>query len=134
TLDLAEDIISSGKADMVSMCRQLLADSDTIKKSFAGRPETVRPCLRCLQVCNKNCDDGRPVRCAVNPLMGRESEIPEIRPAKKQKKVVVVGGGCAGMMAAQTLTERGHQVILFEARGQLGGHLPEINKLPFKQD
>ena len=134
TLDFAEEIIAGGKADMVSMCRQLLADPDTIKKSFAGKSETVRPCLRCLQVCNKNCDDGRPVRCAINPLLGREGEISEIRPALRQKKVVVVGGGCAGMMAAQTLTARGHQVVLFEEQDHLGGHLPDINRLPFKQD
>ena len=134
TLKDAQEIISSGKADMVSMCRQLMADPDTLKKSKSGREDTIRPCLRCLQVCNKNVDEGRPVRCAVNPVVGREGKFSDIRPARVSKKVVVVGGGPAGMMAVQTLTDRGHAVVLFEARDHLGGHLPDICKLPFKDD
>ena len=134
TLEAAQEIISTGKADMVSMARQLLADPQTLKKSRAGKPETVRPCLRCLQVCNKNVDFGRPIRCAVNPVVGRESKFEEIRPALQKKKVVVIGGGTAGMMAAQTLCTRGHDVVLFEEKDTLGGHLNEINKLPFKDD
>ncbi|MCD8332198.1 MAG: NAD(P)-binding protein, partial [Oscillospiraceae bacterium] len=134
TLKDAQEIISSGKADMVSMCRQLMADPDTIKKSKSGQEDTIRPCLRCLQVCNKNVDEGRPVRCAVNPVVGREGKFSDIRPARIKKKVVVVGGGAAGMMAAQTLTDRGHTVVLFEEKDHLGGHLPDICKLPFKDD
>lgn len=134
TLAAAQEIISSGKADMVSMCRQLMADPDTIHKSVEGHPEKVRPCLRCLQICNKNVDEGRPVRCAVNPSVGREGQYSEIRPALKSKKVVIIGGGTAGMMAAQTCTARGHKVVLFEAGDKLGGRLHDINKLPFKDD
>lgn len=134
TLEAAQEIISSGKADMVSMCRQLMADPETIKKSRAGKEAEIRPCLRCLQVCNKNVDEGRPVRCAVNPTVGREGQFAEIRPALEKKKVVVIGGGTAGMMAAQTLTKRGHSVVLFEKNAELGGHLPDICRLPFKDD
>ena len=134
TLRDAQEIISTGKADMVAMCRQLMADPDTLKKSRAGREETIRPCLRCLQVCNKNVDEGRPVRCAVNPVVGREGKFFEIHPARLSKKVVVAGGGAAGMMAAQTLIQRGHRVVLFEEKDHLGGHLPDICKLPFKDD
>ena len=134
TLEQAQEIISSGKADVVSMCRQLMADPDTVKKSRAGKEDEIRPCLRCLQICNKNVDEGRPVRCAVNPTVGREGKFSEIRPALEKKKVVVVGGGIAGMMAAQTLRKRGHDVVLFEEQDHLGGHLPDINKLPFKDD
>ncbi len=134
TLADAQEIISTGKADMVSMCRQLMADPDTIKKSIRCEEDTIRPCLRCMQVCNKNVDAGRPVRCAVNPSVGQEAQYSEIQPALRRKKVVVVGGGCAGMMAAQTLLRRGHDVVLFEARDTLGGHLPDISRLPFKDD
>jgi 2,4-dienoyl-CoA reductase-like NADH-dependent reductase (Old Yellow Enzyme family)/thioredoxin reductase len=134
TLKDAQEIISSGAADVVAMCRQLMADPDTIKKSKAGKEDEIRPCLRCLQVCNKNVDAGKPVRCAVNPIIGREGKFYYIPPAPEKKKVVVVGGGPAGMMAAQTLTKRGHSVVLFEAEDTLGGHLPNISKLPFKDD
>lgn len=134
TLKDAHEIVTSGSADVVAMCRQLMADPETIKKSVRGDEEDVRPCLRCLQVCNKNVDEGRPVRCAVNPTVGREGRYATITPAPKKKKVVVVGGGPAGMMATQTLRQRGHDVVLFEQTGELGGHLPSINKLPFKED
>jgi 2,4-dienoyl-CoA reductase-like NADH-dependent reductase (Old Yellow Enzyme family)/thioredoxin reductase len=134
TLKDAQEIISSGAADVVAMCRQLMADPDTLKKSKAGKEEDVRPCLRCLQVCNKNVDAGKPVRCAVNPMIGREGKFTYIPPAEEKKKVVVIGGGPAGMMATQMLRKRGHEVVLFEAKDTLGGHLPDISKLPFKAD
>ena len=85
-------------------------------------------------MCDKNVDDGKPVRCAVNPRVGHEGHYSFLQPAVQKKKAVVVGGGAAGMMAAQTLAERGHQVVLFEAKDHLGGHLPNICCLPFKDD
>lgn len=133
-LDMAEEILSKGQADVVAMGRALLTDPDMLKKSRAGHPEQVRPCLRCLQMCDKNVDDGKPIRCTVNPRVGHEGQYSTLQPAPRKKKAVVVGGGAAGMMAAQTLTERGHQVVLFEAQDHLGGHLPNISCLPFKDD
>ncbi len=133
-LDMAEEILAKGQADVVAMGRALLTDPDMLKKSRAGKPEAVRPCLRCLQMCDKNVDDGKPVRCSVNPRVGHEGQYSFLQPAVHKKKAVVVGGGAAGMMAAQTLAERGHDVVLFEAKDQLGGHLPNICRLPFKDD
>ena len=134
TLDMAEEILAAGRADVVAMARALFADPELIHNACRGRKEETRPCLRCLQVCNNNCDKGIAIRCAVNPTLGRETKYGEIRPAPVSKKVVVVGGGVAGMMAAQTLVKRGHRVVLFEKGPELGGHLNNINKLPFKQD
>ena len=123
TLKDAQEIIAAGKVDIIAMARQLMADPDTIKKSKAGNEEDIRPCLRCLQVCNLNVDFGRPIRCAVNPTIGREAEFSVIPKADVKKKVVVIGGGVAGMMATQMLIKRGHDVVLFEAEKQLGNRL-----------
>lgn len=133
-LDQAESIIAEGKADVVAMARQLMADPDTIKKAMCDKPEDVRPCLRCLDGCAKNVAAGYAVRCSVNPSVGRETKYAEIRPALTKKKVMVVGGGAAGMMAAQILAKRGHDVTIYERSSSLGGQLAEICNLPFKND
>ncbi|MCR5388895.1 MAG: NAD(P)-binding protein, partial [Lachnospiraceae bacterium] len=133
-LDMAEEILSSGKADIIAMARALFADPDLVHKGRrTGSQESVKPCLRCLQVCNNNTDYGRPVSCAITPWLGLK-EYQEIVPAPVKKKAVVVGGGVAGMMAAQTLRKRGHDVVLFEAQDHLGGHLVNICHLQFKDD
>lgn len=131
TLEMAEEIIAGGSADVVAMARALLCDPELIKKSYAGHPETVRPCLRCW-----GCADtyGSHTRCAVNPGLGRPGDLGKVKPAYKKKKIVVVGGGTAGMMAARTCIERGHEVVLFEKTDKLGGLLNEICALPFKDD
>lgn len=134
TMEQAEEITAKGAADVVAMARQLLADPDTIKKAMADQPEKTRPCLRCMDGCAKNCGRGFPLRCTVNPVVGREGAYTEIRPALTKKKVMVVGGGAAGMMAAQTLVKRGHDVTLYEKSDHLGGQLAEICNLPFKTD
>lgn len=130
TIQEAEDILAAGKADVVAMARQLLADHDTIKKAYRGEAEKTRPCLRCGEGCGSRYGIG----CHVNPIAGRESKYKDIMPARKKKKVVVVGGGPAGMMAAQTLMEKGHDVVVFEKRNRLGGLMKEISNLPFKSD
>lgn len=131
TIDEAEEIIASGKADMAAMARQLLCDPMTIKNAYSGHNEKTRPCLRCYEctperICH--------IRCATNPMLGREAEFTEVPAARRKKRVVVAGGGPAGCMAAKTLMERGHEVILFEKSGKLGGRLHEISCLSYKID
>ncbi|KZL89348.1 FAD-dependent oxidoreductase [Clostridium magnum] len=133
TIAEAEEILAAGKADVVGMARPCMADSDIVTKAYRGKEDTIRPCLRCLEGCGE-IFFGRQIRCSVNPVIGRESRYKKIQKADVKKKVMVVGGGPAGMMATQTLIQRGHDVVLFEKSGQLGGLLHEASALPFKGD
>ncbi|SHH86384.1 2,4-dienoyl-CoA reductase [Sporobacter termitidis DSM 10068] len=121
----AEEIVASGKADGVSMSRALIADPFWAKKAADGRPDEITPCLRCL-----NCTDSdnldRHFVCSVNPYIGREARIgfaDTMAPANFRKKVLVAGGGPAGMQAAITAARRGHEVMLCEKERALGGLL-----------
>ncbi len=128
-----ERIIAEGKADVVYMGRQLLADPFHPQKVMAGQEDRIVKCLRCY-----TCMAERPVtftrRCAVNPLIGREIEGMEVLPARQSKKVMVVGAGVAGLKAAITAAQRGHQVILCEKTDRLGGILKSEQALPFKYE
>ncbi len=131
--DQLEEIIASGKADVVEMARALLADPELPNKVMSNRPEEIIHCLRCY-----TCMAERPTtetrRCAVNPLVGREIEGLDLAPALIRKKVLVAGGGVGGMEAALTAARRGHQVILCEKTGELGGILKEEQAIPFKYE
>jgi len=131
----AEEIIATGKADMVAMCRPLLADPDMPRKYAHGREDDVRPCLRC-QYCGARLMVPAVINCAVNPYLGNETEFPDgkVKPAEVKKKVAVVGGGPAGIQALLTLCDRGHDVTLYEMSDRLGGHVVPGAALPFKQD
>lgn len=131
TIQEAEEIIASGKADIVGMCRSLMADPELIKNAVRGEEEKTRPCLRCMDGCGR-IFHGYPVRCAVNPITGREFRYKNIVPAVDKKKVMVVGGGPAGMTAAQTLAKRGHAVTLYEKSNRLGGLLHDGSAVTFK--
>ena len=128
-----EEIIASGKADVVEMARALLADPFLPNKVMAGQEDEIVRCLRCF-----TCMAERPTtgtrRCTVNPLIGRDCEGTEVLPAARKKKVVVAGGGVGGMKAAITAAQRGHQVILLEKTGELGGILKSEQALPFKYE
>ena len=128
-----EEIIASGKADVVEMARALLADPFLPNKVMAGQEDEIVRCLRCF-----TCMAERPTtgtrRCTVNPLIGRECEGTDVLPAARKKKVVVAGGGVGGMKAAITAAQRGHQVILLEKTGELGGILKSEQALPFKYE
>lgn len=131
----AEEILASGKADFVAMCRPILADPMMPRKYALGKEEDHRPCLRC-QYCGLRLIIPAVINCAVNPYLGNEIEFPEakVRKADVQKKVAVIGGGPAGIQALLTLCERGHDVTLYEKADRLGGHVIPGSALPFKQD
>jgi 2,4-dienoyl-CoA reductase-like NADH-dependent reductase (Old Yellow Enzyme family)/NADPH-dependent 2,4-dienoyl-CoA reductase/sulfur reductase-like enzyme len=132
-LATADRIIAEGKADMVAMGRALIADPEIVSKTYRGEADNVRPCLRC-NLCGEQTSHSRPIRCAVNPVRGREVEYNHIPPSKKRRKVVIVGGGPAGMEAALIASSRGHQVTLYEQESELGGALRYAAAPPFKDD
>lgn len=129
----AEDILESGKADYVTLGRPLWADNEWVKKAMEDRPEDIRPCIRCNEGClQRSSFMGRTVMCAVNPILGFENDL-AIKPAEKKKKVVIAGGGPAGMEAARVLKLKGHDVTIYEKR-KLGGFLHEASAPDFKTD
>ncbi|HIT62928.1 MAG TPA: FAD-dependent oxidoreductase [Candidatus Ventrimonas merdavium] len=131
--DYAEEILASGKADFISMGRPLLADPYWAKKAMEGRAEDISPCIRCNEGClDRGNHLGKSINCTMNPLLGFEDAL-AIRPAETKKRVAVVGGGPAGMKAADTAALRGHEVTLFEKR-KLGGYLHEASYPEFKAD
>jgi 2,4-dienoyl-CoA reductase-like NADH-dependent reductase (Old Yellow Enzyme family)/thioredoxin reductase len=117
---LAETIITSGKADLISMARGQLADPALPNKAAAGKFDDITYCIGCMQGCLMEVFQDKPVRCLVNPEVGKELEF-AVTPAEIKKKVLVIGGGPAGMEAAIAAAKRGHSVQLFEKTGRLGG-------------
>jgi 2,4-dienoyl-CoA reductase-like NADH-dependent reductase (Old Yellow Enzyme family)/thioredoxin reductase len=119
---MAEDIIRTGKADFVAIGRSLLADPDWPKKAQEGRIEKIRNCIACNEGCITRLFSNQDVWCTVNPETGHEEEFAKPLP-DVGKRVLIAGGGPAGMKAARTAALRGHRVILFEQRDHLGGAL-----------
>lgn len=119
--DLAERVLSDGKADYIQMARGLLADPFWVKKLEEGRAADIRKCISCNR-CFDRILKAQTIRCAVNPTVGREGEFDETpQKAPKPRKVVIVGAGPAGMEAARVCAEKGHRVTLFEQTGRLAG-------------
>jgi hypothetical protein len=133
TLQEADAVIRSGDADLVSLARAHIADPDLVRKSLGGRSDDVRPCIGC----NQGCLGGlfgprRRVGCTVNPEAGREHPLAQdvATPARRRKKIVVIGAGPAGLEAARTAAVRGHNVILMEAQPVLGGLVRLASRTP----
>ena len=133
-LEQAEEIIASGKADFVSIARGVIADPELANKAYDGKPEDVRPCIKCFKCHDGACYYDHFV-CSVNPTIGIEDKLDRyILPTGGGKKICVVGGGPAGMQAAVYLADRGHRVTLFESRDHLGGQLNFADYAEFKRD
>ena len=132
-LDTAEAAILNGDTDAAAMIRTALADPHFMQNAIDGKAEQTRPCVRCNTCINRTHTLREKVRCAVNPTLGREAECAAI-PATSPKRVVVIGGGPAGMQAARTASERGHSVTLLERRDHLGGSLCFASAAEFKGD
>lgn len=128
-----EEIIASGKADVVYMARALLADPELPRKVTENRDDEIVHCLRCF-TCMAERAATATRRCTVNPLIGRELDGVEVTPAPVKKKVLIAGGGPGGLYTAYTAARRGHQVILCEKENELGGILKSEQALPFKQE
>ncbi len=130
---VAEDILSEGYADMVSMARPFLADPNFVNKAAENRADEINTCIACNQACLDHTFQWKRASCLVNPFACNETEM-KLIPTKQVKKVAIVGGGVAGMSAAVTAAECGHQVTLFEARNELGGQFTMAANIPGKEE
>jgi len=119
---MAENILRDERADFVAIARAIMADPDFPNKAKEGRLDDIRPCIACNQGCFDLVFEWVPVTCMMNPRVGWEKER-EVRPASQKKKVMVIGGGPAGMEAAYVLAQRGHDVTLYEKQDRLGGQV-----------
>lgn len=133
TPQLAEDIIASGQADMVSMARPLLADPFFVAKAETGRAEEINTCIACNQACLDHTFQAKRASCLVNPRACHETELRYL-PTQHKKKIAVVGAGPAGLAAATVAAERGHDVTLFEADAKIGGQFNIAKQIPGKED
>jgi 2,4-dienoyl-CoA reductase (NADPH2) len=133
TPEVAEQVLADGAADMVSMARPLLADPFFVQKAAEGRADRINTCIACNQACLDHAFQNRRVSCLVNPRACHELEI-VVRPADEPKRVAVVGAGPAGLAAATTLAERGHEVDLFDAADRIGGQFNLAKRIPGKEE
>lgn len=131
-VEMSERALQEGKADLIAFGRGLLADPELANKLASNRVEDIRPCILGNEGCTNRLGQGRPLRCEVNPAVGRETTF-RMTPAAKKKKVMVIGGGIAGMEAARTAALRGHEVTLVEKSDRLGGHLIAASVPKFKR-
>jgi len=133
TPEVAEDLLARGVADMVSMARPFLADSEFVKKAAEGRARTIAPCIACNQACLDHTFAGKVSSCLVNPRACHETEL-RIAPAELPRRIAVVGAGPAGLAAAITAAGRGHRVTLFDKAGEIGGQLTMARVIPGKEE
>ncbi|MBI4830938.1 MAG: FAD-dependent oxidoreductase [Candidatus Lindowbacteria bacterium] len=130
---IGNDIIKNNEADMVAMTRATVCDPELPNKAKEGRLDDIRLCIACNEGCWERWARNAPITCMQNPETGNEGVL-KIVPAPKKKKVMVIGGGCAGMEAAIVAKQRGHDVVLYEKSGELGGAILIAAKAPSRQE
>ena len=135
TLEEADQVIREGKADLVGMTRATIAEPALVRKTLEGHPEQVRLCIGCNQACIGRIMLGQHVRCTVNPAVGFELTLDEgnLAATMDPRRVLVIGGGPAGLEAARTAALRGHRVILAEAGKDLGGMVNVASRVAMRQ-
>lgn len=133
TPEVAEEILATGMADMVSMARPMLADPDFVNKAAANKADEINTCIACNQACLDHVFSGGEVSCLVNPYACNETKLIK-KVAATSKQLAVVGAGPAGLAAAMTLAECGHTVTLFDAASELGGQFNIAKQIPGKEE
>ncbi len=133
TPEIAEQILSEGDADMVSMARPFLADSQFVSKAAAGRGDEINTCIGCNQACLDHTFGGKLTSCLVNPRACHETELNYL-PTAHGKNIAVVGAGPAGLAAASVAAERGHRVTLFDSASEIGGQFNIAKRVPGKEE
>ncbi|MEV7658128.1 NADPH-dependent 2,4-dienoyl-CoA reductase [Streptomyces anulatus] len=133
TPEVAEEILASGRADMVSMARPFLADPEFVAKAAAGRADAINTCIGCNQACLDHIFSLKITSCLVNPRACHETEL-VLSPTRTRKRVAVVGAGPAGLACSVTAAERGHAVTLFDSADEIGGQLNVARRVPGKEE
>ncbi len=133
TPDVAEQVLARGDADMVSMARPFLADPEFVRKAQQNKADEINTCIGCNQACLDHVFNGKMTSCLVNPRACHELEI-NIKPAETKKRIAVVGAGPAGLAAAVTSAQRGHDVVVYDASSEIGGQFNVAKQIPGKEE